>query len=279
MFQSRKTLPLVATAAAALWLAGCVEAEKAGRAQLLSFDIIGPDGAAVPKDPLVPVPVASPRSSFTALFDNPIDFELVQDADAGVGKPGVVTVTAPNAPMVTTLYTPNGHHQFTLIYPKGPTITANLSPGLPSGVPVTVTLDAQKLRAKDGQPAIVPPGMNVLSFVTAPFSVGPAAMQMAYPADAPLTIATSNLPEETFGTKVVVTGVGADMMALSLETEVKPVEGDPTQFTIANKNGAWPEGATITVTIAADAADFFGMPLAAPTVITFPVAIAAAAAP
>jgi hypothetical protein len=53
---------------------------------------------------------------------------------------------------------------------------------------------------------------------------------------------------------------------------VKPAEGDPTQFTIAVKDGAWPEGGIVTVTFAADAADIFGVPLATPTVIKFPVA-------
>lgn len=282
MFKFCNPLPLALTAAA-MWLPGCVEADEAGAPTLLAFELVGPDGAPVANEGMVPVPTVSPRVSLNALFDNIIDYTLVQDADAGVGKPGVVVVTAPNNPMVSSNYTPNGHHKFTLLYPKGPTITAQISPGLPSGAPVRAVLDVTKIRGKGGQPLALGPSVTpTLDFITAPFAVTgetPPEEGGAFAADHAFKITASNLTSEAFATKVAVSGTLAMMPIAGLEAEVTVDEADPTSFLVSPKAGSWPAGATITVTVAADAADAFGVALGAPAVLTFPVAAAAAMAP
>ena len=191
----------------------------------------------------------------------------------------MVLVTAPNNPMVSTVYVPNGHHEFHLLFPPGPSITAQVAPGLPSGAAGSVTLDTSKIRGKGGQQLTIAANKTAQwNFVTAPFAVSAAQTQMEYPASDPLVIATSNLPAEDFATKVTVTGTLNGMPIADLAVEVKPDESSPTQFTIAPAAETWPEGAIITVTVAG-AADAYGVALAAPAVLTFPVAAATAAAP
>lgn len=282
MFKFNKPLPLLATAAAVLGLGGCVEADKAGTPQLLAFEIIGPDGAPVESDPMVPVPVVSPMVSFNALFDDLLDYTLVQDADAGVGLPGVaaVAVTSNPAimPVVSTTYTPNGHHKFVLLYPKGPNLSVQVASGLPSGATVAVALDVTKLRGKNGQAAIIAPGVSPsLTFTTAPFSVTGQVGEEPSAVDAGLTISASNVAAADFVSKVSVSGAVDMVPVMNLEVDVAAAEGSATDFVISPKAEMWPAGAVITVTVAADAADQFGVPLGAPAVITFPIAAAEAA--
>ncbi len=274
--------PLFVTAAAVMALVGCVEADKGGGTpQLLAFEIIGPNGAPVESDADAGVPVVSPMVSFNAIFDDFLDYSLVQDADSGVGLPGVATVAVTsNAPImlpvsVSTTYTHQGHPKFGLLYPKGPSIAVQVAPGLPSSATVAVALDETKLRGKNGKAVVITPGVATsFTFMTSPFSVSREMSDDPFAMDADLTVSASNVTAEDFIAKVSVSGT-VDMMPITdLEVEVAAAEGSSTDFVITPKAEMWPAGAVITVTVAADAADQFGVQLGAPAVISFPIAAA-----
>lgn len=276
MLGLEKPLPRVAFLAGALWLGGCIEADKAGTPRLLAFDIIDATGSPVMKDPDAAVFTATPRASFTAVFDNVLDFTQIVDVEAGVGLPGLVTITVKGVPAATsTIYTPNGSQKYHLITAPGPNITATPTDGLPSGASVVVALDTARLRGRNGQPLIVDPALPAqISFETAPFGVTGEMSDMPFAADHAFVITTSNIPGEAFATKVSATSTVATVPA-PVDVTVTASEEDPTSFTVAPTAGMWPAGAKITVAVAADAADAFGVALGQPVSIDFTVAAAA----
>jgi hypothetical protein len=118
--------------------------------------------------------------------------------------------------------------------------------------------------------------MSKIMFQTEVFGVTGETLDMPAMADHPFVITASNLPGDTFASKVTATStVGAAVTPE--EVVVTPSMDDPAQFTVAPKSGMWPAGAKVTVTIAADAADQFGAALGAAVAIDFMVAAPAAA--
>lgn len=279
MLGFEKPLPRAAFLAGALWFGGCIEADKAGTPHLVAFDIIDATGSPVMREPDAAVFTATPRASFTAVFDNVLDYTQIVDVEAGVGLPGVVTLTVDAMPRgISTIYTPNGNHKFHFITAAGPNIAATPMGGLPSGANVVVALDTARLRGHNGQPVVIDPAIPAqISFQTAPFSVkgeDPAPMMPAFSADHAFVITASNTPGEAFATKVTATStIGA--VATPVDVTVAPSEADPTSFTVAPTAGMWPAGAKITVVVATDAADAFGIALGQPASLEFTVAAAA----
>ncbi|MDX2018612.1 MAG: hypothetical protein SF187_00120 [Deltaproteobacteria bacterium] len=276
MLGLEKPLPRVALLAGALWLGGCIEADKPGTPRLVAFDVIDATGSAVMKDPDAAVFTATPRATFTAVFDNVLDFTQIVDVEAGVGLPGLVTITVKGVPAATsTVYTPNGSQKYHFITAAGPNISATPMGGLPSGASVVVALDVARLRGHNGQPVVVDAAVPAqISFETAPFGVTGEASDMPFTPDHAFVITASNIPGETFATKVSATStVGA--VTTPVEVTVTASEEDPTSFTVAPMAGMWPAGAKITVAVAADAADAFGVALGQPASIDFTVAAAA----
>jgi hypothetical protein len=278
MIRFGKPLPRVAAIAGALWLSGCVEADKSGTPHLVAFDIIDATGSPVMKDPDASVFSVSPRVTFAAVFDDLLDFSQIVNVDSGVASSALVTIASGTTPIVAdTAYTPNGHYKFTLIYPKGPNITAAPSPGLPSGSAVTVTLNTAMLRGHNQVPLVLGMVSPTLTFQTDAFGVArnpdPEREDDSEPvnADQPFEVKASNIPNEVFSTKISVTGV-LDMVPIDgLEATVTVSEGDPAVFLVAPKSGLWPVGAKITVTVAKEAADQFGMALGQPATLSFDV--------
>ena len=278
MLGFEKPLPRVACLAGALWLSGCIEADKAGTPHLVAFDIIDATGAPVMRDPDAAVFTATPRvSSFTAVFDHVLDFTQILNVDAGTTLPGLVNLTVKGAPTeVSTAYTVNGHHKYHFITSAGPNITAMPMGGLPSAASVVVALDVARLRGHNGQPVVIDPAVPAqISFETLPFGF---IEEMDKPrvisgVSQPLVFSVSNIPEAAFATKVTVTS--------TVETVVTPVDvtvtasvDDPASFTVVPTAGMWTAGAVITVALAADAADAFGVAVGQPTSIQFTVAAA-----
>lgn len=282
MIRFGKPLPRVAAIAGALWLSGCVEADKAGTPHLVAFEIMDATGSPVMKDPDAAVFTASPRVSFRAVFSDLLDFTQIVDVDAGTGLPGLVTLQAAGNPSISTIYTPNGHYKYSTppffgTATTGPNIAAIVAPGLPSGVPVLVTLDISRLKGHNGSPLVVDPGvLPTIMFQTESFGVAGEKSEMPFAADHAFVLTASNLLGETFASKVTATStVGAAVKPE--EVVVTPSMEDPAQFTVAPKSGMWPAGAKITVTIATDAADQFGAALGAAVAIDFMVAAPTAA--
>jgi|GEM_PF-3840284 len=282
MIRFGKPLPRVAAIAGALWLSGCIEADKAGTPHLVAFDIMDATGSPVMKDPDAAVFTASPRVSFRAVFSDLLDFSQIVDVDAGTGLPGLVTIQAASNPSISTTYTPNGHHKFATPpffggTTTGPNIAATVAPGLPSGVPVLITLDITRLKGHNGVPLVVDPGvLPTISFQTLEFGVEGETSKLPFAADHAFAITATNLLGDTFASKVTATStVGA--VVTPEEVVVELSKDDPAQFTVAPKSGMWPAGAKVTVTIAADAADQFGAALGAAVAIDFMVAAPAAA--
>lgn len=276
MLGSEKPLPRAAFLAGALWLGGCIEADKAGTPHLVSFDIIDATGSPVMRDPDAAVFTATPRASFTAIFDNLLDFTQIVDVEAGVGLPGVVNLTVKGVPAAaSTVYTPNGSAKFHFITASGPSIVAMPMGGLPSGSSVVVALDTARLRGNNGQPVVIDPAIPAqISFETAPFGVTGETSDMPFTADHAFVITASNIPGEAFATKVTATSTLATVVA-PVAVTVTASEEDPTSFTVAPTAGMWPAGAKITVVVAADAADAFGVALGQPASLEFTVAAAA----
>ena len=282
MFRSRKPLPRVAAIAGALWLAGCVEADKAGTPHLYSFDLLDTSGTPVMKDPDAAVFTASPRVTFRAVFTDLLDFTQIVDVDAGVALPGLMTITTAGDQTLMTTYTHNGHHKFnTPMFfggnTTGPNITSAPQPGLHSGATVSVALDVTRLRGRDGKPLIIDQGVPpTLVFETERFGVKGEPNEMPFAADHAFVVTASNIPAAMFATKFSASST-VDVTVTPVEVTVTVDETDPAKFLVAPAAGMWPAGALITVTIAADAADQFGAVLGAVVLLTFSVAAAMAA--
>jgi hypothetical protein len=278
MLGYEKPLSRAAFLAGALWLGGCIEADKAGTPRLVSFDIIDAKGAPVMRDFDAAAFTATPRATFTAIFDNLLDFTQIVDVEAGVGLPGVVNLTVQGVPAAaTTVYTPNGSAKFHFITASGPSIIATPTGGLPSGSSIVVALDTARLRGNNGQPLVVDPAIPAqLSFETVPFGVTreTGVPDKALALDEAAVIEATNIPAEAFATKVTATSTLATLAA-PVDVTVTPSEDDPAKFKVAPTAGMWPAGATINVIVAADAADAFGVALGQPAAIEFTVAAAA----
>jgi hypothetical protein len=163
---------------------------------MLGFSVVGPSGNTVDlmaEAGATPVP---PLAHFVAVFDRLLDPTALEtiDPDGGVIRASItpndgVAVAESNGTSIptTTLYIPNGDYTFTLIYPKGPSITVNPTLGLPSGSPVTVALDPTKVRSHDQTKPFVAAEdagvMSTLSFDTEPLAVSVTVPQPAPPED------------------------------------------------------------------------------------------------
>ena len=288
MFRFCKPLPLLATTFVALTATSCIEAERdEGTPQLVAFEILQRDWSPVTVDSAVPVPTVSPMVSFNARFDHLLDFNLLVNVDAGTAIEGLAAMTVTPSPVpppsLSTVYSPNGHHKFALAARRGPDpgfeirgpSLAVQPSGLPSGATVTVALDTSKLRGKKGQPVVLPAGVPTSwTVVTAPFSVTGETSMKPFAVDHDFMISASNVADANFASKVTVSG-SVDMVPVAdLQVQVTAAKDSDTDFVVSPVGGAWPAGSVITVTVAADAADQFGIQLGTPAVVTFPVAAA-----
>lgn len=215
----------------------------------MSWELAGGQDAAVPTLPT--------RVRFKAIFDALLDSSRLGDVDAGAA--GVITasaVLASGAPAInvptTTSYNPAG----VFMAGPGPSLVADPAPALPSGSSVTLALDRASITGKDGLPF---QGPDTFAIVTEPFAVTVMYLEDEIARGYAIPLTFSGLPAADIAQTIkVVNASGAEV-----DIVVAPTDEDPASFEVEYaKEGGWPLGA-YTLTIAATAADVFGVPLAA----------------
>jgi len=147
----------------------------------------------------------------------------------------------------------------------GPSLFSMAAPGFPSGATITVTLNGDKVRAKDGHTLFKGSGPllgGTLVFATAPFSAAlapPDAMAMDPNA---ATLAFTNVADPMG--HVTATSNGA---AISIDVTDT---GDGMTFAVTPMGGgAWPTGATIVITVDGTTQNALGQTIDMPATLTF----------
>jgi len=277
---------------------------KAGPPQLLSFGPVGANGADEPlvdPDGGAALPVSA-RSSIVAVFDRLLDPTYLEDlTDTGpAGKTGVATIqTSIGHSDANIVYVPNGDTN-ALLLPPGPRILITPSPTLPSGATVTVTLSKDKVVSKAGEAFVVgtddmgiPRTKETLTFTTEPLSVGFAPAPNAdggavcgsleaTGAKGAIILTFNNAVDQTaIGAHVSVTAKDASGVAIAgvdataSKTVSTTDSGMVTVQPVVDADGGatgWPAGATLTVTVDAQAQDAaLGTALGTPTSACFVV--------
>jgi hypothetical protein len=237
----------------------------------------------------------SPTSSVIFVFDRVIDTTPLDPA----GSTTTATLTATPMPSValgtSTDYTPNGSTTG-LVFGgtgfDGPRLTVSGTPELPAGAAVTITLDKNNVRAKDGHTSFVGMGFladGSITFKTAPFSVAFTVPQ-APPSDAgadagpaPMLVAPDGTPVmATFNNPVCVVLASGACDTTTLATHVQVTAGGtPFAVDVTSTDGitlniaphmaapadggadagapaTWPPSSTISVTIDGTTADLDG---------------------
>jgi len=226
-----------------------------------------------------------------AVFDRLLDTTPLDPGDAA-GLSNVVTADATPATDLLTDYSATGARDgfiFNLFGPaffgnfraNGPSLFAAPQPEFPSGATVTISLDAQKVRAKDGTTPFT--GDGLLQAGQLVFTMAPFAASVTAPADAAMDPAVSI----AFTNFADAPGCGADdddmtvdaPCAMAMHITVT-ANGAPVMVNVASADGfsysvtpkgatAWPAGATIVVTVDATAPNLIGQMVAAAASATF----------
>jgi hypothetical protein len=290
---------------------------KAGPPELVLFAPINADGSAA--DVTAPVPA---RSRIAAVFDRLLEpSKLVELGDAGLGSKVNVMTVATNigtAPEIEVGYTPNGSKDSLVFAPgpngppfntgsqPGPNIIALLTPTLPSGAQVTVTLNKENITSKAGESFVVaqadgsPVTAETLQFATEPLAVSfmpsvdadggaTCATVEASGDNAALTITFNNLVATDTATvpakddilkHISLKAMDASGAALPAESIAAAASTDAMGTGLASQvvlsppssPAGWPVGATLTVTVDATAQDVaLGAALGAPSSACFVV--------
>ncbi len=251
---------------------------------LLGIDIFDATGAPLMLEPdsggaFKPI---SPRVSFVFRFDRLLDPTQIEEIVEGkpVASSEVALIEASGEPGTLTTYIPNGHTKFKLIFPSGPALVVSPQPTLPSGTPIKVSLDKDRVQSKDGAgPFVAAEGVgDTLDFATVPFVATIAAMEappegQPLPGASRLAVSFSNLPGEGIENQIsveVFDRAGAPLP--EVESKVAADASDPTRWTVAPAEGSWPSGSRIKVTVDEAAADALGVTLLSETALTFEVA-------
>ena len=213
-----------------------------------------------------------------AVFDRLLDTTPLDPGDASAVEDVMQTSVSSGAPSFTLLtdYSATGAANgliFNLFGPAffgnfrgdGPSLFSMPQPGFPSGATITVTLNGDKVRAKDGHTLFSGSGQllgGTLVFTTAPFSAAlsePDAMAMDPNA---VTLAFTN-SADPMG-HVTATSNGAPIAIDVTDT------GDGATFTITPMGGgAWPAGATIVITVDGTTQNALGQTIDMPATLTF----------
>ena len=216
----------------------------------------------------------------------------------------VTTMAATGAPeiMLLTDYSPTGAADgliFNLFGPaffgnfrgNGPSLFSAPQPEFPSGTPVTVSLQANKVLAKDGTTPFTGNGLlqgGTLVFTMAPFSAVVVAAKPFMPAtmDAPEMPTTDAMVRFTNFTDVPPCGPTDDPMdedpppCLVAAHVTATVDGAPALIRVASGDGstytvkpmvgrAWPTGATIVITVDAATTNLLAQPIDMAASVTF----------
>ena len=208
-----------------------------------------------------------------AVFDRLLDTAPFEMGDAS-GLTDVVTADATPATDLLTDYSATGARDgfiFNLFGPaffgnfrgNGPSLFSAPQPEFPSGATVTISLDAQKVRAKDGTTPFT--GDGLLQAGQLVFTMAPFAASVTAPADAAMdpavTVAFTNFADPTGHITATANGT-------TVAVDIESGDGGAT-FTVKPKAGTWPAGATIVVTVDATTTNLIGQMVAAAASATF----------
>jgi len=213
-----------------------------------------------------------------AVFDRLLDTAPFEPGTAPTA--GVMTTSATGgAPVVDILadYSATGDQNglvFNLFGPAyfgnfrgdGPSLFGVPQPEFPSGATVMVSLQADKVHAKDGKTPYAGSGQllgGTLIFTMAPFAavlMPPDAMAMDPTA---ATIAFTNMAANPKD-HVTATANGAP-----IAVEVAGDDGGSSYPVTPAAGGAWPAGATIVITVDATTTNLLGQTIAAAATVTF----------
>ena len=214
-----------------------------------------------------------------AVFDRLLDPTQLDPGDAA-GLTDVVTAKAgtPSVDMLTdysSTGSPNGFI-FNLFGPaffgnfrgNGPSLYAAPQPVFPSDATIEVSLDANKVRAKDGTTPFK--GEGLLQSGTLIFSTAPYTATVTAP-DAP----TTDVPDPPISATVSFTNftdptghITATANGAAVAVDVESADGGAT-FSVTPTSGSWPTGATIVVTVDATTQNLGGQMVAAAASTTF----------
>src|SRR3954471_3663798 len=147
----------------------------------------------------------------------------------------------------------------------GPSLFGVADPEFPSGATVMVSLQADKVHAKDGKTPYMGSGQllgGTLVFTMAPFSavlLPPDAMAMDPTA---ATLAFTNMAPEPMA-HLTATANGAPIMVVATTGD------NGSTYAITPMAGTWPAGATIVLTLDATMQNKLGQMIAAGATVTF----------
>jgi hypothetical protein len=249
---------------------GCgSDSKNTGSPQLTKFLVVVPNEMDV--DLLAPpdggLAAVSGAASFKVVFNQLLDGDKIETVAAGqvMPKTDVASIVWMNAPagapaiVAATTYDPSGAASVTVPAPK---ILIAPSPGLPSGATLQVKLDRTKVTGKNGAAFM---GADVQMVTTAPFaaSASVVADDVVGP-DLQLAVTFTNAPAMAVSQQITLTAGGMPVMVT-----VTPDGADPRKVAVAPMT--WVPGQSYTLTVAQDAADLFGVKLAAPLVVKFSI--------
>jgi hypothetical protein len=210
-----------------------------------------------------------------AVFDRLLDTAPLDPGDAA-GLTDLMMTSAGVGPAVdlVTDYSSTGQADglvFNLYSPffgnfraDGPSLFAAPQPAFPAGTTVTVMLNPDKVRAKDGKTSFTGSGPlmgGTLVFTTAPFTAlftppaTPTDDNPTPPIDAFVTF-TNLVDPAVAATWITATSNGAPL-------DVTVVNASGTSFSVTPTSGAWVSGATIVVNVSATAKDLLDEPIGA----------------
>ncbi len=257
---------------------------------------------------LAPVPAASTwncgpfpvQTPVIAVFDRLLDTTPFGPGDAAFIS-GVATVS-PGAATVDAVYSPNGTPEYddagnykTLLLPiyehcvfgtyngDGPSLSMVGDPQLPSGATVTIKLNPDNVRAKDGKTPFASTGIlldGMLTLQTVAFDASVAVPQPAavdggvadagpptttVPPDAtPVTITfTAPVDPAAIGAHITVTSNGVPLTVSTATADGGMTPGDVTVVAAGptvtiTPTATWPASATIVVKVDQTATDLLG---------------------
>jgi len=245
-------------------------------------------------------------SAVIAVFDRLLDTMPLDPGDAPGLTDVVTTMAGTGAPVITLLtdYSSTGAADglvLNLFGPfyfgnfrgNGPSLFSAPQPEFPSGTTITVSLQADLVRAKDGTTPFTGSGLlqgGTLVFTMAPFSgvvvaakpFMPATMDTEEMATTPAMVAFTNFvepapcgpptPDPMDEDPPLCTIAAAHITATvnGAPAAITIASGDGTTFTVKPMGGnAWPTGATVVITVDAATTNLLAQPIDAAASVTF----------
>jgi len=211
--------------------------------------------------------------SVVAVFDRLLDTTPLDPGDAAALTDVVIMSDSSNAAIgLLTDYSATGAANGVVFNVFGPMFFANYRPDgpslfslpqdpeFPSGATLTATIDAAKVRAKDGTTPFIGKGTLMsgsVTFTMAPFgaSVSTPDFTMMDPVDpgAAANVLFTNLVDPTTAPDHITASTATGPVAIMAVSN----DGGAT-FVVTPASGAWPKGETVTITVDATIKNLLG---------------------